>query len=249
MNDDELLRYGHHILLPQIGIEGQERLGRAHALVVGVGGLGGPAALYLAAAGIGRLTIADPDHVELSNLQRQIVLRSADLGRPKVEVAGAALGALNPLVEVHPVHERLTGAGLRERVAAADVVLDASDNFATRFEVNAACVASATPLVSGAAIRLEGQVAVFRARRGAGPCYRCLYAEGAPAREACSERGVFGPLVGVIGSLQAAEALHILRGAHAPLEGRVLIVDLAHGDWRTLRLPADPACPVCGGSA
>ncbi len=247
MDDEQLLRYSRQILLPQVGIEGQERLRNSHALVVGVGGLGGPAAMYLAGAGVGRLTIADPDRVELSNLQRQIVLRTADLGRPKVEAARATLHALNPLVEICAIVDRLAGAALRACVADADVVLDASDNFATRFDVNRACVGSGTPLVSGAAIRMEGQVAVFRTRRGAGPCYRCLYTEQGTEEETCSETGVFAPLVGVIGSLQAAEALRILMGAEAPLQDRLLIVDLAHAQWRTLRIPRDPACPVCGG--
>ncbi len=249
MDDEQLLRYSRQILLPQVGIEGQERLRDSHALVVGVGGLGGPAALYLAAAGVGRLTIADPDRVELSNLQRQIALRTADLGRPKVEAARATLHALNPLVEICAIADRLAGAALRACAADADVVLDASDNFATRFDVNSACVGTATPLVSGAAIRMEGQVAVFRARRGAGPCYRCLYTEQGTEAETCSETGVFAPLVGVIGSLQAAEALRILTGAEAPLQDRLLVVDLAHAQWRTLRIARDPACPVCGGSS
>ncbi|GBE10579.1 molybdopterin-synthase adenylyltransferase [bacterium BMS3Bbin12] len=246
MDDEQLLRYSRQILLPQVGIEGQERLRDSHALVVGVGGLGGPAALYLAAAGVGRLTIADPDRVELSNLQRQIALRTADLGRPKVEAARATLRALNPLVEVRALADRLAGAALRACVADADVVLDASDNFATRFDVNCACVDTGTPLVSGAAIRMEGQVAVFHARRGAGPCYRCLYMEQGTEEETCSETGVFAPLVGVIGSLQAAEALRILTGAAAPLQDRLLVVDLAHAQWRTLRIARDPGCPVCG---
>ncbi len=246
MDDEELLRYSRQILLPRIGVEGQERLRGAHALIVGAGGLGGPAALYLAGAGVGRITVADPDRVELSNLQRQIHLRTADLGRPKAEAAGAALRALNPGIAVEARCERLAGARLSARVEAADVVLDASDNFATRFDVNRACVASATPLVSGAAIRMEGQVAVFHARRGAGPCYRCLYPEEGGDAETCSESGVFAPLVGVIGSLQAAEALRILLGERPPLLGRLLFVDLAQGRWHSVQVPADPACPVCG---
>ncbi|HQU15231.1 MAG: hypothetical protein B7Z66_13210 [Chromatiales bacterium 21-64-14] len=246
MDDDQLLRYSRQILLPQVGIEGQERLRASRVLIIGVGGLGSPAALYLAAAGVGHLVIADPDRVELSNLQRQILHRTTDVGHLKVDSAHSALAALNPLVEITSLPQRLTGDGLLEQVRQAQVVVDASDQFATRFEVNAACLSAAVALVSGAAIRMEGQVAVFRADRGGGPCYRCLYPEAGTETERCSESGVFPPLVGVIGSLQAAEALQVLLHREAPLQNRLLLVDLAVGEWRTLDVPRDPDCPACG---
>lgn len=247
MDDDLLLRYSRQIMLPQVDAAGQERLLASTALVVGLGGLGSPAALYLAAAGVGRLLVADDDVVELTNLQRQILHRNADLGRPKAESGRDALVALNPTVEVVPIARRLEGDALVEAVARADVVVDASDNFTTRFAVNEACVRARRPLVSGAAIRFEGQVSVFHAEQPGSPCYRCLYGEGAEVPETCSENGVIAPLVGIIGSIQALEALKVLLGIGDPLWGRLLLFDALEMEWRTVRVPRDPACPVCGG--
>lgn len=245
MNDDELLRYSRQILLPQVGIEGQDRLRASRALIVGLGGLGSPAAMYLAAAGVGTLAIADHDRVDLSNLQRQIAHRSADIGRAKVDSARDALLALNPGISIIALDEQLNGELLDEQVALADVVLDCSDNFATRFAVNEACVRARTPLVSGAAIRLEGQVAVFRPDRPDNPCYRCLYKDEGELAETCTQTGVLAPLVGVIGSLQALEALKVLLDLGTTLTGRLLLFDAEHLEWRTLILRKDPECPVC----
>jgi molybdopterin/thiamine biosynthesis adenylyltransferase len=249
MDDDQLLRYSRQILLPQLDIAGQEALLAARALIIGAGGLGSPAALYLAAAGVGKIAIADPDRVELSNLQRQILHHLSDLGRAKVESATDTLVAVNPDCRVTPIAARLLGDKLDEEVARADVVLDCSDNFDTRFAVNAACVARGTPLVSGAAVRLEGQIAVFLPRRPESPCYACLYHAGEQEDQTCSENGVLAPIVGVIGSLQALEALKVLLGLGETLCGRLVIFDGAVHDWRTLKLRRDPHCPVCGEGA
>jgi len=246
MNDEELLRYSRHIMLPQIDVRGQERLLAAHVLVIGAGGLGAPAALYLVAAGIGRLTIADPDRVELSNLQRQILHGEADLGRPKTDSARDALHAINPAVQVNALHTRLAGTELGANVRDADVVLDCSDNFATRFAVNAACQGARTPLVSAAAVRFEGQLAVFDSRDDRNPCYACLYRDGPASDETCAENGVLAPLVGVLGSLQALETIKLLLGLGNTLTGRLLLFDALALEWRTLTLPRDPECPVCG---
>jgi molybdopterin-synthase adenylyltransferase len=246
MDDEQLLRYSRQILMPEVGAEGQERLRRAHALIVGLGGLGAPVAMYLAAAGVGRLTLADFDRVELSNLQRQIIHRTEDIGRLKIESARDALAALNPLVETTLADGRLEGEALRARVAEADVVIDATDNFATRFALNEACVRSGTPLVSGAAIRMEGQVTVFRPGQPGGPCYRCLYRDESELAETCTQSGVFTPIVGIIGSIQATEALKVLLELGESLEGRLLILDAKVMEWRSVRLRPDPACPVCG---
>jgi len=245
MNDDELLRYSRQILLPQVGIEGQDRLRAARALIIGLGGLGSPAAMYLAAAGVGTLAIADHDRVDLSNLQRQIVHRSADIGRPKTDSARDALLALNPGTTIINLDTQLHGTHLDEQITLADVVLDCSDNFATRFAVNAACVRTRTPLVSGAAIRLEGQVAVFRPDRPDSPCYHCLYKDEDELAETCTQTGVLAPLVGVIGSLQALEALKVLLDLGTTLTGRLLLFDAEQLEWRTLILRKDPKCPVC----
>ena len=245
MNDDELLRYSRQILLPQVGIEGQDALRAARALIVGMGGLGSPVAMYLAAAGVGTLAIADHDRVDLSNLQRQIVHRSADIGRAKVASARDALLALNPGTAIITLDSRLNGELLDEQIALADVVLDCSDNFATRFAVNEACVRARTPLVSGAAIRLEGQVAVFRSDRPDSPCYRCLYKDEGELAETCTQTGVLAPVVGVIGSLQALEALKVLLDLGTTLTGRLLLFDAERLEWRTLILRKDPECPVC----
>ena len=244
MDDAQLLRYSRQIMLPGLGIEGQERLRAASVLIVGLGGLGSPAAMYLAAAGIGRLVLADFDAVDLSNLQRQIIHTTDRIGRPKADSARETLAALNPDVILDTVKHSLTDETLPELVAGVDLVLDASDNFATRFAVNAACFAARRPLVSGAAIRMEGQVAVYSGQPG-GPCYQCLYPRDGGLDETCSANGVLAPLVGIIGSIQATEAIKVIAGIGEPLFGRLLLLDAAAMQWRSLRLPADPACPIC----
>ncbi|QVL50699.1 MAG: molybdopterin-synthase adenylyltransferase MoeB [Thiocapsa sp.] len=244
MTDAELLRYSRQILLPDFGIEGQERLRASSVLVVGLGGLGSPVAMYLAAAGVGRLVLADFDAVDLSNLQRQIIHTTAQIGRPKAESARVALAALNPDVELVTVKRSLVEETLPSVLAEVDLVLDCCDNFATRFAVNAACVAAGVPLVSGAAIRLEGQVTAFSGQPG-GPCYQCLYPRDGSIDETCSTNGVLAPVVGIIGSIQATEAIKILTGLGEPLFGRLLLLDAALMQWRSLRLPSDPSCPVC----
>lgn len=247
MNDEQLLRYSRHILLDELGIEGQSRLLDAHALVIGAGGLGSPVVLYLAAAGVGRLTVCDGDAVDLTNLQRQIAHDTAAIGRNKAESAAASARRINPEVEVQAVTRRVDGADLEGLVAQAQVVVDASDNFATRHAVNRACVAAAKPLVSGAAVRFDGQVAVFDVRRRDGPCYHCLFPEGGqPDEMRCAENGVFAPLVGIIGTIQAAETLKLLAGIGTPLSGRLLLLNALDMGWRSIRVPRDPACPVCG---
>ena len=248
MDDEQLLRYSRHILLPEIGIEGQQRLLDAHVLMIGAGGLGSPAALYLASAGIGTLTICDGDVVDLTNLQRQIVHREAAVGQPKVASARDTLLAINPRVNINAVQERIAGDRLAQLVAAADIVLDGSDNFATRHAVNRACVAARKPLVSGAGIRFDGQLAVFDLRSAQSPCYACLFPESAESEEMrCAVMGVFAPLVGIIGAMQAAETLKILCGAGESLNGRLLLLDALRMDVRTVKLQRDPGCAVCAG--
>jgi adenylyltransferase/sulfurtransferase len=243
MNDAELQRYSRHILLPAIDIAGQEKLARARVLLLGLGGLGSPVAMYLAAAGVGHLTLVDPDRVELTNLQRQIVHDTQSLGLEKTASAKQRLAALNPHVQIATIDSRLEAAALDEQVRLADAVVDATDNFASRFAVNAACVRTGKPLISGAIVRFEGQVAVFAP---GGPCYRCLYSdEGEAPDEPCSQFGVFAPAVGVVGSLQAAETLKVLLGIGAPLIGRLLLFDALRAEWREVRLKKDPNCPVC----
>ncbi len=250
MNDQQLLRYSRHILLDQIGIEGQERLLSARALIVGAGGLGCPAALYMAAAGVGTLVIVDDDEVDLTNLQRQILHREHSVGRAKVESARESLLDINPGVQVITLKQRLQGDDLTAQIAAADVVLDCSDNFATRHAINRACVSTRTPLVSGAAIRFDGQVSVFDSRESSAPCYHCLFPEGGEAEEVrCAVMGVFAPLTGIIGSVQAAEALKLLARTGRSLAGRLLLLDALGMEWRSIALPRDPGCPVCGGTA
>jgi molybdopterin-synthase adenylyltransferase len=247
VNDDQLIRYSRHILLPEIGIEGQEKLRRSHALIIGAGGLGSPAALYLAASGVGRLTICDGDAADLTNLQRQIVHRVESIGVNKALSARRTLASINAEVEVVAVPERLQGEALQRRVAEADVVLDCCDNFATRHAVNRACVAQRKPLVSGAGVRFDGQVAVFDMRDAASPCYNCLFSEDAEFEETrCAVMGVFAPLVGIIGSTQAAEALKILTGAGDTLNGRLLMLDALSMEWHRVKLNRDPLCKVCG---
>lgn len=247
MNDQQLLRYSRHILLPEIGIEGQEKLIDAHALIIGAGGLGSPAAMYLAASGVGTLTICDNDTVDLTNLQRQILHRTASIGMNKVDSALQTLAEINPDVRVHNLKERVQSARLLELVAQADVVLDCSDNFATRYELNRACVQLKKPLVSGASIRFAGQVTVFDFRQQHSPCYHCLYPENSENEDTrCAEMGVFAPLVGIIGSLQAAEALKLLLETGTSLCGKLLLIDALHSGLRTIKLSRDANCPVCG---
>lgn len=248
LNDDELLRYSRQILLAQIDVDGQLRLKHSRALIVGLGGLGSPVALYLAAAGVGELHLADFDTVDLTNLQRQIIHDSQGIGQSKVDSAMARLTAINPLVRLQAHRGALNADSLAAAVAAVDLVLDCSDNFATREAINAACVAAHKPLVSGAAIRLEGQLSVFDPRRADSPCYHCLYGHGSEAELTCSEAGVVGPLVGLVGSLQALEALKLLAGFGEPLVGRLLLVDALGARFRELRVKRDPACSVCGAA-
>ena len=245
MDDEHLLRYSRQIMLPQVDVTGQEKLLNSTALIIGLGGLGSPVAMYLAAAGVGHLILVDFDEVELSNLQRQIIHRYADIGRPKVESARDSLLALNPDIQVTCVNRKLDAESLRNFVKQADVVLDGSDNFTTRFAVNQACVEHATPLVSGAGIRMEGQVAVFLNNRPDGPCYHCLYKDEGDQDLRCSENGVLASLVGIIGSIQATEAIKVLLNIGESLDGWVLLVDALRSDWRRLRLRQDPQCPVC----
>ena len=246
MDDQQLLRYSRQIMLPQVDIAGQDKLLATRALVIGAGGLGSPAAMYLAAAGIGHIVIADPDTVDLSNLQRQVLHNSTDLGKPKTASAAETLQAINPDVQVTTIPERLSGKQLASEVQQADVVLDCSDNFDTRFAVNAACVTHRTPLVSGAAVRMEGQVAVFLPGTPDSPCYACLYKQGEDDDQTCAENGVLSPVVGIIGSLQALEAIKVLLSLGSNLCGRLLVFDGLQNDWRSLKLQRDPDCPVCG---
>lgn len=246
MDDSQLLRYARQILLPGLGIEGQQRLLDAHVLIVGLGGLGSPVTLYLAAAGVGRLTLVDHDRVDLTNLQRQIAHGSEDIGTPKVESARAAAHRLNPECRVTCVQDRVDGPRLAVLLRDVDLVIDACDNFDTRFAVNQACVGQGIPLVSGAAVRWEGQVTVFSGKAGEG-CYRCLFPEEGEDDTRCSTLGVASPLVGVIGSLQAMEAVKVLTGAGEPLFNRLLAYDGLMATWRSIKLRPDPHCPVCGG--
>lgn len=246
LNDAALLRYSRHILLPEIDIAGQQRLAAARVLVLGAGGLGSPVLLYLASAGVGRISVADDDVVELTNLQRQVAHSMASLGQNKACSAAAQMQALNPEVQVTTLAERLAGSRLAEVVAAHDLVLDCSDNFATRHAVNRAAVAAKVPLVSGAAVRFAGQLAVFDARHEDSPCYHCLFPEEGEAGDGpCATFGVLAPLVGVIGSLQAVEALKLLIGLPSPL-GQLTLYDALTAQFRHVRVPRDPACPVCG---
>jgi len=247
LNDDLLLRYSRHILLPEVGVAGQARIADAAVLIVGAGGLGCPVALYLGAAGVGRLLLADGDTVDLTNLQRQIGHATAAIGENKADSLARSVRAINPEIEVRPIREALAGSALGEAVAAVDLVVDASDNFATRHAVNRACVQYGKPLVSGAAIGFSGQLAVFDSRRANSPCYHCLFADHADEPELrCAEAGVFSPLVGVIGSMQAMEALKYLAQVGEVLVGRLLLWDGLRTEARVLKAPRDPACPVCG---
>ncbi|MDA8522222.1 HesA/MoeB/ThiF family protein [Acidovorax sp. NCPPB 4044] len=247
MTDDQLLRYSRHILLDEIGIEGQERLLAAHAIVIGAGGLGSPAALFLASAGVGHLSLVDADTVDLTNLQRQIAHTTERVGQAKVASAAQALSALNPGVRVDAVPSRADAQWLDAHVPQADVVLDCTDNYATRQAVNAACVRHGVPLVAGAAIRFDGQITVIDPRAPEVPCYACLFPPDAAFEEVqCSSMGVFSPMVGIIGAMQAAEALKLLMGAGTTLAGRLLMLDGLRMEWTSMRAQRDPACPVCG---
>ena len=246
MNDSQLLRYSRHILLDEIGIEGQERLLAARALVIGAGGLGSPAAMFLASAGVGHLTIVDHDTVDLTNLQRQIAHTTDRVGQPKAASVRQTLAQINPDITVEALQERVDDARLLELVSQADVVLDCTDNFATRHAVNRACVAQHKPLVSGAVIRFDGQISVFDPRSGTQPCYSCLFPQDQQFEDvACSTMGVFAPLVGVVGAMQAAEALKLLMGVGEPLAGRLMMLDGLRMDWTTIRVGRNDACPVC----
>jgi molybdopterin/thiamine biosynthesis adenylyltransferase len=246
LNDAQLLRYSRHILLAELGIEGQEKLRAARALIVGAGGLGCPAALYLTAAGIGGIRLADADKVDPTNLQRQVLYRDASVGSLKVEAARAALREVNPEVVVDALAERIDGARAEALVCDVDVVLDCSDNFGTRHALNRACVRHAKPLVSGAAIRFDGQVSVFDLRRADAPCYACLFPEDGEAEEVqCATMGVFAPLTGLVGSLQAGEAIKLIAGAGEPLSGRLLMLDALGAGFRSVRVSRDAECAVC----
>ena len=246
MNDDQLLRYSRQILLPQFGVEGQQALLDAHVLIIGLGGLGSPVSMYLAAAGVGELTLVDHDSVDLSNLQRQIVHRGDNIGQDKVASAKQTLSELNSDVRINTLNKKLDDHELDRQVQQVDVVVDATDNFAVRFAINRACVRHKKPLVSGAAIRLEGQVSIFDMRREDSPCYRCLYAENGDEAETCSENGIIAPMVGIIGSIQALETIKLISKLGEPLTGKLLITDGLHQEWRSMKLRKDPDCPVCG---
>lgn len=246
MNDQQLLQYSRHLLLPEIDMHGQQAWLDASVLILGLGGLGSPVALYLASAGVGKLVLVDDDAVELSNLQRQVIHTTESIGEPKAESAAAQITRINPNIEVDVRVERLEEAAMVELVSSVDLVVDCTDNFTTRHALNRACYAAKKPLVSGAAIRFEGQVTVYDPRSEDSPCYRCLYPESAELDLNCSTSGVFAPLVGMVGTVQAAEALKVLANIGQPLVGRLLMVDALTMDWRTFKLRADASCPVCG---
>ncbi len=247
MTDEQLLRYSRHILLDEIGVEGQQRLLEAHALVIGAGGLGSPVALYLGTAGVGRITIVDHDAVDLTNLQRQIAHTQERIGRPKAESAREAIAAINPDVFVRPLVRKAGAQDLDELVPGADVVIDCCDNFATRHAINRACFAHGKPLVSGAAIRFDGQVSVFDPQRDDSPCYACVFPPDQEFEETrCATMGVFAPLVGIIGAMQASEALRLLTGVGRSLAGRLQMLDGRTMEWTELRVSRNPQCPVCG---
>lgn len=247
MNDQQLLRYSRHILLDQIGIEGQQKIMQAHALIIGAGGLGSPAALYLASAGVGKITLVDDDEVDLTNLQRQILHTTERIGQPKVGSGKQALQQINPEIEIIALQERIQGERLQQLVQSATVVLDCCDNFTTRHAVNQACVTYAVPLVSGAAISFDGQISVFDRRDINSPCYACLFPPDQQFDEVmCSTMGVFAPLVGIIGATQAAEALKLIMGVGKTLAGRLLLLDAQQMEWTQIRVARNPACTVCG---
>ncbi|MBS1131610.1 MAG: [sulfur carrier protein ThiS] adenylyltransferase [Proteobacteria bacterium] len=247
MTDDQLLRYSRHILLDALGIEGQAKILASHALVIGAGGLGSPAALYLASAGIGKITLVDDDTVDFTNLQRQILHTQSRVGMAKAESGRQALSAINPEISIVPLQKRLSGTELDALVATADIVLDCTDNFATRHAINRACVLHKKPLISGAAIRFDGQISVYDLRRDDSPCYHCLFPEGEDVEEVrCAVMGVFAPLTGIIGTMQAAETLKLAAGIGESLTGRLLLLDALTMEWRTVRFKKDSGCAVCG---
>ncbi|MDT4330205.1 HesA/MoeB/ThiF family protein [Methylomonas sp. MED-D] len=246
MNDEQLLRYSRQIMLPQVDIAGQQKLLSASVLIVGAGGLGSPAAMYLAAAGVGKLVVYDDDQVDLSNLQRQIAHDTADIGLDKVISTRATLKKINPGVSVEAHKAKLAGDTLTREVAEADLVLDCSDNFPTRFAINRACVTACKPLVSGAAIRFEGQISVFTPGRDDSPCYNCLYQNDGEELQNCARNGVIAPITGIVGSMQALEAIKLLVGCGKPLTGRLLLLDGLTMEWHGMRLKRNPACPTCG---
>lgn len=250
MTDEQLLRYSRHILLDALGIEGQARTLMTHALIIGAGGLGSPAALYLASAGVGKITLVDDDTVDFTNLQRQILHTQARVGMAKAESGRQALNAINPEIEIVPLQRRLSGTALDALVATADLVLDCTDNFSTRHAINRACVHHRKPLVSGAAIRFDGQISVYDLRSEDSPCYHCLFPEGEDVEEVrCAVMGVFAPLTGIIGTMQAAEALKLAAGIGESLSGRLLLLDALTMEWRTVRFKKDAGCAVCGPTA
>ncbi len=248
MNDNQLLRYSRHILLPQVEYAGQEKLINSHALIVGAGGLGSPVALYLAASGVGTITICDFDEVDLTNLQRQIIHTTQSVGMNKAVSAQQTIVAINPEVVVKTVQQKSTQAEMDTLIEVADVVIDCSDNFATRYALNRLCFKQKKPLVSGAAVRFEGQISVFDFRNETSPCYHCLFPNTGDDQELrCADNGVFSPLVGMIGTAQAAEALKCLMEIGETLQGRLILLDALTAEWRTIKLARDPACSVCGG--
>ncbi|MCH2353165.1 MAG: molybdopterin-synthase adenylyltransferase MoeB [Pseudomonadales bacterium] len=248
MNDEQLLRYSRQIMLPELDIEGQEKLGRASVLIIGLGGLGSPAAIYLAASGIGEVTLVDDDVVDLSNLQRQIAHRESTIGEPKVASAGKAIEQISSETRINMIQDRLRGNDLLEALSHADVVVDATDNFESRYEINDACLSARTPFVSGAAIRMEGQVAVFDPRESESPCYRCLYSQGDNENLNCADNGVLAPVVGIIGTIQAMEAIKIISGIGETLCGHVLYMDAKRMEWHRLKLLKNPQCLSCGST-
>lgn len=245
MNDEELLRYSRQIMLPEFDVAGQERLQRSSALLIGCGGLGSPAGMYLAASGVGEITVVDHDRIDLSNLQRQIAYSENDLGKSKASVTASTLRKLNSLTRVTPITRELEKDELVEQARHADVVIDATDNFRSRYAINVACVQARRPLVSGAAIRMEGQVSVFDSRRDDSPCYRCLYDDMVDLELNCSENGVLSPVVGIVGAIQAMEAIKTLTGVGEPLVSYVLFIDAKRMDIRRLKLARNPKCPTC----
>lgn len=248
MNDDDLLRYSRQIMLPEIDADGQMKLAEATVLIIGLGGLGSAASIYLAASGVGRLILVDFDKVDLSNLQRQILHTTANIGKAKTDSAREHLLQLNPGVNLELVDHELDAKELDDCVARADVVVDATDNFRSRFALNEICVRKRTPLVSAAAIRFEAQVSVFDPANPDSPCYRCLYGEDSGVEESCTANGVLAPLLGIMGSIQAAEVMKLIMGIGRPLIGELLLLDILNMEWHRARLPKDPGCPVCGNA-
>ncbi len=245
LNDDELLRYSRQIMLPQIEVAGQQKLCASHVFLLGAGGLGSPVAMYLAASGVGRLTIVDPDKVDLSNLQRQVIHRSGDIGKLKGDSARQTLAELNPETDVRTINSTLTGLQLQKEIRGADVVVDATDNFAARFAINRACVKERIPLVVGAAIRFEGQVAVFTMQEGTSACYQCLYPDQGELQESCAHTGVLGSVAGLVGCIQATEVIKILTSSGNTLANQLLLIDALNMEWHTVKINRDRKCAVC----